>query len=91
MGVFGGRKETGLQNDIISKIKLSFFFKKKSAYCSALKKKKKDPQRAIRKSGLIGVGVTLLREVSHCGGWARQVPLLKLHSVWYTHFLLPVA
>lgn len=30
MGVFGGRKETGLQNDIISKTKLSFFLKKKN-------------------------------------------------------------
>lgn len=46
MGVFGGRKEMGLQNDIISKtkIKLFFFKKKKSAYCSALKKKKRPPK-----------------------------------------------
>lgn len=39
MGVFGGRKETGLQNDIISKIKLSFFFKK-NLLIIVLKKKR---------------------------------------------------
>ena len=36
----------------------------------------------IRMYGLFGVGVALLKDVHHCGGWTLSFPMLKLCPVW---------
>ena len=34
----------------------------------------------VRRCGLIGVGVAMLEEVCHCGGWALRSVILKVCS-----------
>jgi hypothetical protein len=42
----------------------------------------------IRRCDLVGVGVALLEEMCHCGGWALSSPMLKLCPMWTLLLLL---